>query len=125
MTPAPARAAATSARVRAAAARADSRAVVVASTAAMATATVLGLGSPWQPLTVFWFVAVVPGLAWQRFLGLRAPLERAVVVVAASLAAAAVLSELLALRQIWSSGAVLGLLTVVSLLGCLPVRRRP
>jgi len=94
------------------------RAVVLVSTVVAVAAALTGVGQPWQAAAVFWFVAVIPGLALQPWLGVAEPLARVVLAVAVSLALAVIASEGLAIAGAWSPVALMATLATASLAGC-------
>ena len=71
------------------------RAVVLVSTVVAVAAALTGVGQPWQAAAVFWFVAVIPGLAL-----------------------AVIASEGLAIAGAWSPVALMATLATASLAGC-------
>lgn len=100
-------------------------AVVLVSAMAALACTVGAVGPPWRGPLVFWFVGVVPGLALQGWLGISDRLAQATLAVAVSVALAAVTSEALAIASLWSPTALMLLLAVVGIVGCLRRRAVP
>jgi hypothetical protein len=98
---------------------AGSRFVILASDALVVYA--LNAGAPtawWRAAAVFWFVAVVPGLAVLRLVGLSDRLAALALVVPTSLAIGALVTEGLALAARWSADGVIVGLAAVTVLSC-------
>jgi hypothetical protein len=90
------------------------RAVVLLSALGAVWASAGGWEQPWRTAVVFWFVAVVPGLAMLPWLGVSERLARATLAVAVSVALAAIASEGLAIAGVWSPTALIITLAAVS-----------
>ena len=98
------------------------RAIVLLSAAGALAASVGVVGAPWRAVLIFWFVAVIPGVAVQPWLGVADPLARATLAVAISVALTAIASEALAIAGIWSPTALVLFLALVSVASSLPRR---
>jgi hypothetical protein len=84
-----------------------------------------GLGPPLKTLAVLAVIALVPGTALLPWLPTSSTTQRAVIVVAASLALTAVLSEALAIAGVWTADGLVVALAAVGLLGVLCRRWAP
>jgi hypothetical protein len=87
--------------------------------------TGLGLGPPVQTLAVLAVIALVPGTALLPWLPASSTLQRAVFVVAASVALTAVLSEALAIAGRWTADGLVLALAAVGIVGVLCRRWAP
>lgn len=96
---------------------ARSAGVIVAAATALA-AVAFDLAQPWRAVIVAGFVLLVPGAALLPLLPRLGRTQRAVVTVIVSAAAAAVVSEALAIARLWSAPAVLLALAGISLACC-------
>lgn len=92
-------------------------AIVLFSTLAVALAVFGGVGSPWRPLVVFWFLLVCPGMA---LVGLFLPRD-GVATVTLALALSIALDTLIAMALLyagyWSPRAGLVVLIAITLVG--------
>jgi hypothetical protein len=75
--------------------------------------TAVGWLHAMRPFALFAFTLTVPGAALVRLLGLREPLERAVVAVALSLSLTAVVAELADIGRLLAPGPVLVVLAAL------------
>jgi uncharacterized membrane protein len=95
------------------------RTAVAAGSALLAVAAVLGdVGSPVQPVLVFWFVLVCPGLA---FAGLAHPSSVSFSLafsVAVSCALAAVVAQVMLYAGVWNPLTGLIALAEITVVGC-------
>ena len=87
--------------------------------------TGVGLGQPVQTLAVLAVIAIVPGTALLPWLPTNSTVQRAVIVVAASVALTAVLSEALAIAGRWTADGLVLALAVVGVVGVLLRRWAP
>lgn len=94
------------------------RAAVATVSALAAVAAVLGdVGAPLQPLLVFWFVLVCPGMAVVGLIRPPSPLFALTLSIAVSCALAVVVAQAMLFAQVWSPMAGLILLALVTLGG--------
>ena len=81
-------------------------------------ADLVHLGQPLQFAFVLWFVAVCPGLAIGRLIGLKEPLAWIGLTVPISLAVVTVLAEALVIAHRWSPTGLLAGLVVATIVSC-------
>jgi hypothetical protein len=87
--------------------------------------TGVGLGQPVQTLAVLAVIAIVPGTALLPWLPTSSTVQRAVIVVPASVALTAVLSEALAIAGHWTADGLVLALAAVGVVGVLCRRWAP
>jgi hypothetical protein len=91
----------------------------------VAALTGVGLGQPLQTLAVLAVIALVPGTALLPWLPPTTVAQKAVIVVAASLALTAILSEALAIAGVWTADGLVLALAAVGVVGVLSRRWAP
>ncbi len=74
---------------------------------------------PLRPVIAFWFLLVCPGMALVRLLRLKEALAEWILAIALSLAIEALVAGLMVFTGLWSPGAGLAALVVISLAGAL------
>ena len=75
------------------------------------------LVSPLQPILVFGFLLVCPGMAYIRLLHLRDRFTEFILAVALSLVISTLVSETLVLMRLWSSAGSLLVIVILSIAG--------
>ena len=76
--------------------------MIIASAGASLLAMLVEVGPPLQPLLLFWFLLVCPGMAFVRLLEIADHVVELTLAVALSLALDALTSETMVLARLWS-----------------------
>jgi hypothetical protein len=92
-------------------------AVIAASALGALGVTYAGVGPPLRPLVALWFLAVCPGMALIRLLGLRDPLSEVVLAIAVSLSLETIVASIMIYAGAWSPQRSLDIVVGIALAG--------
>ena len=91
--------------------------VIAASALAALGVTYAGIGTPLRPLVALWFLAVCPGMALVRLLGLRDLLSELVLAIAVSLSLETIVASIMIYAGRWSPQLSLDVFVGIALVG--------
>jgi hypothetical protein len=91
--------------------------VIAASALATLGVTYAGVGAPLRPLVALWFLAVCPGMALVRLLGLQDLLSEVVLAIAVSLSLETIVALIMIYTGAWSPQRSLDIIVGITLAG--------